>query len=78
MGNFVIVRGERMHSIQKRQRWKKVSEREGEQRMIGTMDQFCSMCCSVKDSLNGLPSLLWLMCYGDYRFYIEEMLERSF
>ena len=67
--HFVVIRGERAHSIQKRQREKKVSEREDEQRMIGLVLLNVLSC-------QGLSR--WLMCCGDYRLYIEEALERSF
>ena len=66
--HFVVIRGERAHSIQKRQR-EKVSEREDEQRMIGLVLLNVLSC-------QGLSR--WLMCCGDYRLYIEEALERSF
>lgn len=48
---------------------KKVSEREEEERMIGSVLLNILFC-------QGCP--WWLMCYDDYRLYIEETLERSF
>lgn len=60
MPHFVVIRGERAHSIQKSQRKKKVSEREDEQRMIGSVLLNILSC-------QGLS--WWLMCCGDYRLH---------